>query len=154
MTRMPVAFVLAAIVLSINPTGAAAQRGTAAEAKAMLAKAGAHYKEVGRKQALADFTAQKAPFSDRDLYVFCIGPDGSITAHGAQAKLVGTPAEQIKDADGKPIAKALQDAAKKKAGGSVEYRWMNPVTHQNERKISFVQKLSGDVCGVGAYQPN
>ena len=53
----------------------AADRGTPAEAKAMLQKAVAHYKEVGRKQALADFNAKKAPFGDRDLYVVCIGPD-------------------------------------------------------------------------------
>jgi len=60
----------------------AADRGTPAEAKAMLQKAVAHYKAVGRKQALADFTAKKAPFGDRDLYVVCIGPEHTITANG------------------------------------------------------------------------
>ena len=47
----------------------AANHGTPAEAKAMLEKAVAHYKSVGRKQALADFNAKKPPFWDRDLYV-------------------------------------------------------------------------------------
>ena len=42
------------------------ERGTPAEAKALLAQAVAHYNEVGRKQALADFNAKKAPFVDRD----------------------------------------------------------------------------------------
>ena len=48
----------------------------------MLQKAVAYYKAVGRKQALADFTAKKAPFGDRDLYVVCIGPEHTITANG------------------------------------------------------------------------
>lgn len=40
----------------------AVDRGTPSDAKAMLAKAAAHYKAVGRKQALADFNGKKAPF--------------------------------------------------------------------------------------------
>ena len=74
-----VVFAIAASVLVF-----AAERGTPAEAKAMLQKAVAHYKEVGRKQALADFNAKKPPFGDRDLYVFCIGPDLTIVANGLQ----------------------------------------------------------------------
>jgi hypothetical protein len=27
------------------------------------------------------------------------------------------------------------------------------VTHKTERKVSFVQKVGDDVCGVEAYQP-
>jgi hypothetical protein len=60
----------------------AVDRGTPPEAKAMLQKALEHYKSVGRKQALADFTAKKAPFGDRDLYVVCIGPDHTMVANG------------------------------------------------------------------------
>jgi len=59
----------------------AADRGTPSEAKAMLEKAVAHYKDVGRKQAVADFNAKKSPFSDRDLYVVCFdsNPPSSLT---------------------------------------------------------------------------
>ena len=46
--------VLALAVLT-GPSLLAVDRGTPAEAKAMLAKAVAHYKGVGRTQALADF---------------------------------------------------------------------------------------------------
>ena len=35
----------------------------------MLQKVVAHYKAVGRKQALADFNGKEPPFGDRDLYV-------------------------------------------------------------------------------------
>ena len=43
---------------TISP--AATDRGTPAEAQAMLRKAVEHYNDVGRKQALADFTGRKA----------------------------------------------------------------------------------------------
>ena len=47
-----------AAVLSAASFLYAAERGTLEEAKAMLAKAVAHYKEAGRTQALADFNAE------------------------------------------------------------------------------------------------
>ena len=56
------------------------------EAKAMLQKAGGALPGgSGPKQALADFSApKKAPFADRDLYVFCVGANSStLTANGA-----------------------------------------------------------------------
>ena len=130
----------------------AGDRGTPAEAKAMLAKAAAHYKAVGRKQALADFNGKKAPFGDRDLYVFCIGPDRTIVANGGYPSFVGLSADVLKDADGKLLGKALWEAGSRDGGGSVEYPHINPVSHKPERKVSFVEKMGEDLCGVGAYK--
>ena len=130
----------------------AGDRGTPAEAKAMLAKAAAHYKAVGRKQALADFNGKKAPFGDRDLYVFCIGPDRTIVANGGYPSFVGMAVDVLKDADGKPLGKSLWDAGSRADGGSVEYPHINPVSHKPEPKVSFVEKMGEDVCGVGAYK--
>ena len=47
---------LAATIAASAATAFAAERATPAEAKAMLQKAEAHYKKVGRKMALADFS--------------------------------------------------------------------------------------------------
>src|SRR5439155_3920517 len=113
-----VVFAIAASVLAF-----AAKRGTLAEAKAMLAKAVAHYKEVGRTQALADFNAKKPPFGDRDLYVVCLAPNHTIAANGAFSSYVGQSVDLMKDADGKPLGKALWDAGLK-GEGSVQYRWI------------------------------
>jgi hypothetical protein len=140
-----------ALVLTVDVH--ASDRGTPSEAKAMLAKAIAHYRAVGRKQALADFTGKKAPFVDRDLYVFCIGPDHMIVANGGYPSFVGSSVDILKDADGKPLGKALLDAGSREGGGSVEYAHINPVSHLPESKVSFVQKAGEDVCGVGAYNP-
>jgi len=152
MTKAASALLLAALALPAPLHRAAAQRGTPAEAKALLATAVAHYQKVGRTQALTDFTAKKAPFVDRDLYVVCIGADRIISAHGATAAYVGSSADLLKDADGKPLGKAILDAAAEKGGGSVRYRWVNPVSRKTEPKVSFVQRVGTDVCLVGAYE--
>lgn len=150
MAIRPWVSVVVGLVLAV--TAQAADRGTPAEAKAMLAKAVAHYKAVGRKQALGDFTGKKAPFVDRDLYVFCIGPDRVISANGGYPSFVGLSADLLKDADGKLLGKALWEAGSRDGGGSVEYPHINPVSHKPEPKVSFVEKVGEDLCGVGAYK--
>ncbi len=137
------------------PATAKAERGTPTEAEAMLKSAMEHYKAVGRTQALADFNAKKAPFGDRDLYVACIGPDHKLSANGGFPRYVGASPDVLRDAEGKPVAKAILDAAKSTdSGGSVRYRWMNPLTGKNEGKLSFARKFGDDVCVVGAYTPD
>jgi cytochrome c len=153
MKRLILALVFAACVAVPASVSRAADRGTPDEAKAMLQKAVEHYNSVGRKQALADFNAKKAPFGDRDLYVACIGPDHVIVANGGFPTLVGAPLDMLKDADGKPVGKAMWDAASGGGVGSVRYQWTNPVSGKTEPKVSFVQKVGEDVCAVGAYEP-
>ena len=143
---------LSAALFSAAPDLLAGERGTPAEAKAMLAKAVAHYKKVGRTQAVADFNAKKAPFFDRDLYVFCLAPDHTQIANGGYPSLVGRTADTVTDDAGKPMGKALWEAAAKGAG-SVRYKWYNPVSTYLEKKTAFVQKAGDDLCGVGAYTP-
>jgi signal transduction histidine kinase len=130
---------------------AQARNGTPEEAKAMLDAAVAHYAEAGRTQALADFNAKKAPFGADDLYVFCIDHAGNTSANGGFPSYVGTHIDTLKDADGKPLGQRLVDAAKSDGDVPVDYAWLNPVTKQRARKVSYVRKLSEDVCGVGAY---
>ena len=132
---------------------ALAERGTLDEARAMLQKASDHYAAVGRTQALQDFTAKQPPFTDRDLYVFCFGPDRSTSAHGADAAQLGRASAELRDADGQAFATHMLDLAQKQPdGGEIEYKWRNPVNGVVERKISVFRKLGDDVCGVGAYQ--
>jgi cytochrome c len=126
-------------------------RGTPAEAKAMLTKAVAYYKANGRAKALAEFNRNRPPFSDRDLYVFCIGPDKKLVADGGYREFVNQSADQLKDADGKPIGGAVWDTAMKKGEGELHYNWLNPVTKLIEPKVSYFAKVGQDACGVGSY---
>jgi len=130
---------------------APANAPTPAEAKAMLDKAVAYYKEHGRKDALAAFSTRKAPFSDRTLYVFCIGPDKKLVADGEYREYVGQSADLIKDSSGKMLGQAMLDAA---AGpGELHYSFFNPATQLIEPKMAYLAKVESDVCGVGVYDP-
>jgi cytochrome c len=124
----------------------AADRGTPAEAKAMLEKAVAHYKAAGRKQALADFNGKKSPFYDRDLYVVCFDSNQTIVANGGFPQYVGMSANLLKDAQGNSVGKQGWEIAQKNGQGAVKY-------DRTEPKITFFARAGDDVCGVGAYNP-
>lgn len=141
----------AALVLGVSAAAQAQTRGTPAQAQAMLARAVAHYDSVGRAQALKDFMTRGSAFFDRDLYVACIGPDHRLSANGAFPTYVGTPMDALRDADGHSLGQAMFAAAQPGGAGSVRYTWLNPLTHQVEPKVSYVQKVGVDVCAVGAY---
>lgn len=140
---------LSACVLPFLSSVYAADKGTVAEAQALLDKAAKAMSE-GEAKALAAFNDPKGGFVDRDLYVFCFDAVGKITAH-RDAKMVGVDATTLKDPDGKEVGKAMMEAAKK-GGGTVEYRWMNPVSQKVEPKVSFIRKAGAQSCGVGAYK--
>ncbi len=146
-------FALPLVAIAGVALAAGAARGTPAEAKAMLQKAVAHYKAVGRAQALADFNMKKAPFGDRDLYVACISPDHKLVANGGFPEFVGLSADLIKDAQGQSVGKAGWDVATAQGEGEVRYQWINPATRKVEPKITYFAKAGTDVCGVGAYNP-
>src|SRR5512135_2825718 len=78
MTRM-IRCALAVATLGLLASAAgAADRGTAAEARALLDQAASHYQQAGRQAALADFNKPNGSFVKNDLYVFCIGPDNKV----------------------------------------------------------------------------
>ena len=131
---------------------AASDRGTPDEAKAMMQKAVAHYKAFGRDQALKDFSAGKAPFRDRDLYVVCIAPNRKISANGAFPAYVGTSADALKDAKGNSLGGAILETLGAKGQPSITYPMINPMTGKPEIKTMYGQKVGEDVCGVGAYR--
>src|SRR6476620_1536132 len=90
---------IAAVAAFAATAAAQGQFGTSAEAKAMLEKAVAAVK-ADKDKALADFQAGAGGFKDRDLYVFCAGSDGVITAHPA---LKGKQIKELVDKNGKKL---------------------------------------------------
>ncbi len=151
---MAIRFGISAVLLLLTGpalAAASANTPTPAEAKAMLDKAVAYYKDHGRADALKAFNTRKAPFSDRTLYVFCIGPDKKLVADGEYREYVGQSADLIKDSSGKMLGQAMLDAA---AGpGEIHYSFFNPATHLIEPKMAYLTKVESDVCGVGVYDP-
>lgn len=129
----------------------ASDRGTPAEAKAMLDNAIAHYNKAGAKKALADFNTDRKQWISRDLYVFCVDRKGMTLANGGFPERVGGPVPDMKTSDGTEFNKALWDAVAKTGSGEVRYSWTNPTTKVTEEKVSYVRKAGKNVCGVGAY---
>jgi cytochrome c len=138
------------LVLFCAGTLSAAERGTVDEAKALLAKAVKKVETDGSAKAVAAFNDPKGGFRDRDLYVFCYGPDNKVTAAATPA-LIGTDIASVKDADGNSIGAAMLKMIAA-GGGSIDYRFLNPMTGKVENKQSFLQKAGDQVCGVGVYK--
>jgi cytochrome c len=130
----------------------AADAPTPADAKAMLTKAVAYYKDHGRKAALDAFNKNQPPFSDRGLYVFCIGPDRTLVADGEFREFIGQSADILKDASGKKLGQSFWDVAQKEGQGEVHYQFLDPKTQLIKPKVAFVEKTGDDVCGVGTYE--
>lgn len=145
--KKALAFAVAGLLTSV--VAGAADKGTQAEAKALLDKAVAAVK-ADEAKALAAFNDPKGGFVDRDLYVFCFDKNGKMTASGANPAGVGTDAKELKGPDGRAVGTEIVALFGKDA--SLEYKWMSPTTKQPADKISFLKPAGNQTCGVGAYK--
>ncbi len=129
-------------------------KGTAAEATAMVQKAIAHLKKVGRDKAFADFNNKSGAFTDRDLYVVVYDMKGKVLAHGANPKLIGKDLIDLRDNDGKYFVKERVEMMSRApdAKGWQDYKFMNPVTRQIEPKSMYLQRSEDMIVGTGIYK--
>ena len=145
---------LGLVLLSLGMAGVAhaADRGTAAEAEAMVKRAVAFIKDKGPEKAYDEFTNGKQ-FKDRDLYVIVYDLEGKNLAQGANPKLVGKNLIGLKDPDGKPLIQMFVDLAKTKGKGWVEgYKFLNPVTQKIENKSMYLERVGDTLVGCGIYK--
>jgi cytochrome c len=144
---------LAMLVASLGLNAfAAADRGTTAEAEAMVKKAVAYYEKNGREKALAEFQRTPGSFVDRDLYVTVYSMDGTCLSH-INSKMVGKNFMEARDGDGVHFLRDRIEAAKTKESGWQDYKYFNPVSKRIEPKTMYWQKADGVVFGAGAYKP-
>lgn len=126
---------------------AAGDKGSPAEAKAMLEKAVSALKQ-DKTKALDMFTKGEGGFKDRDLYPYCGGADGNFTAHPS---LVGKSLKDLKDKAGKPFGADMYA----RAGASiqeVDYMWPLPGGTDPVAKSVYFVKVDDQICGVGYYK--
>jgi methyl-accepting chemotaxis protein len=129
----------------------AAERGTRTEAKALVEKAAAHIKAVGKEKAFVDFSNPKGKFAKKDLYVFAIGFNGVFLAHINPA-LIGNNQLKSKDENVRSVTVGLIETAMKE-GGWYDYRWPDPLTKKMRAKSSYIQKVDDTVfIGCGVYK--
>ncbi len=130
----------------------AAEKGTKAEAEAMVKKAVAYYKANGKAKALTEFSNPKGQFVDRDLYIFAYDLNGKCVAHGANQKMIGIDLLAMKDPDGKEYVKERVEIAKTKGQGWQDYKFPNPVSKKIEQKAAYLEKVDDVILGCGAYK--
>ena len=143
-----------ALAIGIPATAQDKAKGTAAEATAMVDKAIAHIKKVGREKAFADFSSKKAPWVDRDLYVVVYDMKGKVLAHGSNEKMVGKEVIDLRDNDGKYFVKERVEMMSKgpDAKGWQDYKFMNPVSRAIEPKSMYLHRFEDLIIGCGIYK--
>ncbi len=139
-------------VLAYAGAAWSADFGTAAEAEAMVKKAREHMKKVGRDQAYADFTAKKAPFADRDLYVTVTSLKGPSLAHGQNVKMVGMDMTDFKDIDGKPYFKERFELAQAKGNFWQDFKFVDPITKKVLPKSMYCERDTDVIVCTGIYK--
>jgi hypothetical protein len=138
------------LVLFNSALVAAAEFGTAEEAKAMLQRAVAAVKE-DKAKALNMFNNGEGGFKDRDLYVWCANAsDGIITA---------TPywnrGKQVRDIEGKhgaPFGETIMQNATEGTIKETTYWWPRPGTDKPLEKTALYTKVGDQICSVGYYK--
>ena len=153
MTRFLTALA-AVLALAIGMPAFAQDKGTKDEATAMVDKAIAHIKKVGREKAFADFSSKKAPWVDRDLYVVVYDMKGKVLAHGSNEKMIGKDVIELRDNDGKFFVKERVEMMSKgpEAKGWQDYKFMNPVSRQIEPKQMYLRRFEDLIIGCGIYK--
>jgi signal transduction histidine kinase len=136
-------------VMGLSGGAWASDFGSPEEAKAMLEKAVAAV-QADEASALAAFNAGAEGFKDKDLYVFCGGPDGNFTAHPT---LVGKSLKDLKDKADKALGEEIYAAAKEGEIAEVAYMWPRPGETEPTAKVAYVAKVGDQICAVGYYQP-
>ena len=125
---------------------------TAAEATAMVKKGEAYIKANGKEKGYAEISNKAGQFIDRDLYLTVYGMDGTVRAHGANAKMVGKNLIDLKDIDGKAFVKERMELAQAKPSFWQDYKFTNPVTKKVEPKSMYCERLDDSVVCGGIYK--
>ena len=149
--RKPLIFVIAATVVFAGAAAAADGAGKD-DAVAMVKKAVTFIKEQGTEKAYAVFTGKDAQFIDRDLYVVVYQLDGTVLAHGSNAKFVGKDMSDAQDVDGKLYVKERVELAAKQPSFWQDYKFVNPVSKKVEPKQMFCEKLDNTAVCAGIYK--
>ena len=126
---------------------------TSDEARAMLAKAVDAIKQ-DPKAAFARINDINGGFIHDDVYAFVVGiNDHVMYASGGTPRLVGRKVDNVTDVTGQRIFPASVEVAKAAAKGTGElrYTWLNPVTHRQENKITYLERVGDYAVGVGYY---
>ncbi len=144
------------LLMSIALTGgayAADGGATKDDAVAMVKKGVAFVKANSHEKAYAEFSdKENKAWHNRDLYLVVYALDGTVRAHGANAKMVGKNLIDLKDIDGKAFVKERVEMAKTQSSFWQDYKFTNPENKKIEPKAMYCERLDDSVLCGGIYK--
>ena len=151
--RRTAVYCFAALATSFAATAAIADdNATPADATAMVKKGVAFIHAHGADAGYAEIDKRPGPFVDKDLYLTVYRLDGTVLAHGANAKMVGKNLIDMKDVDGKAFVRERVETAKVKSSFWQDYKFTNPVSKKVEPKQMYCERLEDTVVCGGIYK--
>ncbi len=100
--------------------------------------------------ALKEFSRGENGFRSVDNYVFCVGPDGVMSAH-PNPQLQGTDVRDLHDSTGNRFIAKMLERAKPGQVASIRYLFPHPGGTKEYPKVTFYTRAGDQVCGVGVY---
>jgi len=137
-------------VMAVLGSSWANDSGTEEEARAMLERAIVALKE-DEAAALASFTVGAPDFKERDLYVFCVAPNGVVTANGGHPDHIGLDTHEEIDSEGKNIGEAILAAAEPGEINLATYMYPPAGSIEPALKSALIGQVEDQICGVGYY---
>ena len=123
--------------------------GVEAGAKWMLTRA-TKALSVDQAKALEAFSKGTNGFRTADTYVFCVGPNGLMSAHPSPI-LNGHDVHDLHDKTGHYFIRAMMQEAKSGQVAVIRYLFPKPGSTIEEPKTTYYTKAGDQTCGVGVY---
>jgi len=113
--------------------------------------------DLVRARGAACATLATPEWYSGDWYIFVFDGEGRTVCHPAKPEMVGTPAADLVDPNGKRFGDEFLRVASA-GGGWVEYAWPRPGETASAAKSAYVRQVtSADgktyVVGSGGYEP-
>jgi cytochrome c len=143
----------AVVIFGGLAVGASAEVDPAQAVRALAERGLAHIRDVGREQALADFSRPDGGFIEGDHYIFCLDAGGVLLASGGSPKIIGHNLADARGSDGRLATVEVVQLGLSRGSGWLKYNWPNPATRRIELKATYVLKVDDNtVCGSGYYE--
>ncbi|MCS3835713.1 cytochrome c [Pseudomonas sp. JAI111] len=134
------------------PAPLEAYQAEASQARGLLAKAVAAYKEEG-ETVLAQLSRQ-GRFTAPNTYVYVINTQGVMLASGGPSAIyIGRDIRPMLDDELKNALNEALSSANDDVAHSREYHWMNWQDGKRERKRVYFQRVGDKVFAAGYYMP-
>ena len=122
------------------------------DATTMVKQGVSYIKANGAEKGAAEISNKDGQFHKDDLYLVIYGLDGTVRAHGANAKMIGKNLIDLKDIDGKEFVKERVELAKSKGTFWQDYKFTNPTSKKVEPKSMYCEKVDDLIACAGIYK--